>query len=158
KLGPLVPRGFLSVLDGSMARGPANGDRIPKSKVLSPFANPPKIKPKQSGRVQLAPWLPSTQNPLTPAVMANRIWQPLFCQGLVSSVDNFGVTGDVPSHPELLDHLAATFVRDGWSVKKLVRALVLSRAYQLGSEAPAEHVALDPANRLVWRHSPRRLE
>jgi hypothetical protein len=73
-------------------------------------------------------------------------------------VDNFGVTGDVPSHPELLDHLATQFIRDGWSVKKLVRAVVLSRAYRLGSEASAEHRAVDPGNRLVWRHGPRRLE
>ena len=90
--------------------------------------------------------------------MVNRVWHHLFGQGLVSSVDNFGVTGDVPSHPELLDHLAARFVRDGWSVKKLVRTLVLSRAYQLGSEATSGHIAVDPANRLVWRHSPRRLD
>src|SRR5207253_4780544 len=72
--------------------------------------------------------------------------------------DNFGVMGDTPSHPVLLDHLANRFVRDGWSVKKLVRALVLARAYQLGTDAPESHRALDPANRLVWRHSPRRLD
>ena len=113
KLGPVVPRGFLSVLD------------VPDA---------PKINPKQSGRLELAQWLTSPKNPLTPRVMVNRVWQHLFGQGLVSSVDNFGVTGDVPSHPELLDHLATQFVRDGWSVKKLVRTMVLTRAYQLGSE------------------------
>ncbi len=63
--------------------------------------------------------------------MVNRVWHHLFGQGLVSTVDNFGVTGDVPSHPELLDYLATRFIRDGWSVKKLVRTLVLTRAYQL---------------------------
>jgi cytochrome c553 len=137
KLGPVVPRGFLSVLD------------VPGA---------PKVNPKQSGRLELAQWLTSARNPLTPRVMVNRVWQHLFGEGLVRSVDNFGVTGDVPSHPELLDHLAARFVRDGWSVKKLVRALVLSRAYQLSAEAAPANLAADPANRLVWRHSPRRLD
>jgi hypothetical protein len=137
KHGPVVPRGFLSALD------------VP---------NAPKINPKQSGRLELAQWLTTPKNPLTSRVMVNRVWHHLFGQGLVPSVDNFGVTGDAPSHPELLDNLAEQFVRDGWSVKKLIRTLVLSRAYQLGLEAPAGHVALDPANRLVWRHSPRRLE
>lgn len=91
-------------------------------------------------------------------MIANRVWKHLFGQGLVSSVDNFGVTGDQPSHPKLLDHLALRFIRDGWSIKKLVRAVVLTRAYQLGSESSSENATLDPANRLVWRHSPRRLD
>jgi mono/diheme cytochrome c family protein len=135
--GPVVARGFLSLLD------------VPDA---------PKINSEQSGRLELAQWLTSPRNPLPSRVMVNRVWQHLFGQGLVRSVDNFGATGDVPSHPELLDYLAARFVRDGWSVKRLVRTLVLSRAYQLSSEAPAAHLALDPANRLVWRHSPRRLD
>jgi cytochrome c553 len=137
KLGPLVPRGFLGLI------------QLPDS---------PKINPAQSGRLQLAEWLASPQNPLTSRVMVNRVWQHLFDQGLVQSVDNFGVTGDVPSHPELLDHLARRFVDEGWSVKKLVRAVVLSRSYQLGSETSASNFAVDPANRLVWRHAPRRLD
>jgi mono/diheme cytochrome c family protein len=137
KLGPVVPRGFLSVLS------------VP---------NVQKVNAKQSGRLELAQWLTSAKNPLTQRVIVNRIWHHLFGQGLVGSVDNFGVTGDKPSHPELLDHLARRFVEDGWSIKKLVRAVVLSRAYQLSAEAPAELLAVDPDNRLVWRHSPRRLE
>ncbi len=137
QLGPLVARGFLGVI---------------------PFADPPQVNPQQSGRLELAQWLASERNPLTSRVMANRVWQHLFGQGLVLSVDNFGVTGDSPSHPELLDHLARRFVRDGWSVKKLVRAVVLTRSYQLGSQTPATNVAADPANRLVWRHNPRRLD
>jgi hypothetical protein len=83
---------------------------------------------------------------------------PLFGQGIVSTVDNFGVMGDRPSHPELLDYLAGQFLRDGWSIKKLLRTIVLSRAYRLASEAPENYREIDPANRLVWRHSPRRLE
>src|SRR5262249_41288584 len=110
KLGPVVPRGFLSLLD------------IPGT---------PKIPADHSGRLELAQWITSEQNPLTPRVLVNRAWHHLFGSGLVRSTDNFGVTGDVPSHPELLDHLARRFVREGWSVKKLVRELVLSRTYQL---------------------------
>src|SRR6516164_5635558 len=137
KLGPAVPRGFLSLI------------HVP---------NAPSINPKKSGRLELAQWLTSMENPLTPRVMVNRVCKHLFGKGLVNSVDNFGVTGDLPSHPELLDHLARQFMEDGWSVKKLVRRLVLSRAYQLSSETSAANVAVDPANRLLWRHSPRRLD
>ncbi len=136
KLGPSVPRGFLSLL-------------------VVPDA--PKINPTESGRLELAQWLTSAKNPLTSRVMVNRVWHHLFGQGMVASVDNFGTTGEAPSHLELLDYLADRFVHEGWSVKKLVRSLVLSRAYQLGAESPSAHVTLDPANRLVWRHSPRRL-
>jgi len=136
-LGPVVPRGFLSVFD------------VPNSA---------KINAAQSGRLELADWLASPHNPLTARVMANRIWQHLFGQGLVISVDNFGVTGDAPSHPELLDHLATRFIAGGWSVKKLVRSIVLSRAYQLSSDAPASQLTVDPANRLIWRHGPRRMD
>jgi hypothetical protein len=136
KLGPTVPRGFLSV---------------------GQFPGQPTVNPSQSGRLELAQWLTDARNPLTSRVMANRVWHHLFGQGLVRSVDNFGVTGDVPSHPELLDYLANRFIQDGWSVKQLVRTVVLSHAYQLGPETPAAHLAADPSNRLVWRHAPRRL-
>jgi hypothetical protein len=108
--------------------------------------------------LELAQWLTSPNNPLTPRVIVNRVWQHLFGEGIVSTVDNFGLTGDRPSHPELLDYLARQFIRDGWSIKKLVRTIVLSRAYRLSSEAPENYREIDPANRLVWRHSPRRLE
>lgn len=137
KLGPIVRRGFLSVL---------------------PVVGAPNVNPAQSGRLELAEWLASDRNPLTPRVMVNRVWQHLFGQGLVRSVDNFGASGDVPSHPELLDYLAMRFVRDGWSVKRLVRRIVLSRAYGLAANVSDVNVGVDPANRLVWRHSPRRLE
>jgi hypothetical protein len=137
KLGPVVPRGFLSVLN---------------------VADAPKVNPTQSGRLELAQWLTNPKNPLSQRVIVNRVWQHLFGKGLVISVDNFGTTGDAPSHPELLDHLATRFVKEGWSIKKLVRAIVLTRSYQLGYDAPKENVAADPANRLVWRHSPRRLD
>jgi hypothetical protein len=137
KLGPVVPRGFLGLLQ---------------------FPDQPRVNPAQSGRLELAEWLASDRNPLTPRVMANRVWQHLFDRGLVQSVDNFGVTGDVPSHPELLDHMARRFVAEGWSVKKLVRTVVLTRTYRLGSETSTANFAADPANRLLWRHAPRRLD
>ncbi len=136
KLGPTVPRGYLTAFS------------VPGS---------PTINPKQSGRLELAQWLTSEKNPLTARVAVNRVWAHLFGRGLVSTVDNFGVTGDSPSHPELLDHLASRFLDDGWSVKKLVRTVVLTRSYQLASDATEQHRKQDPSNILVWRHAPRRL-
>ena len=91
-------------------------------------------------------------------MIVNRVWKHLFGRGIVSTVDNFGTTGDPPSNPALLDHLAARFVREGWSIKRLVRSVVLSRAYGLSSEVDPAHLAADPADRLVWRHEPRRLD
>src|SRR5258708_6117504 len=133
KLGPVVARGVLSVLA---------------------VVDAPGIHPRQTRRLELARWLTSTQNPLTLRVMVNRVWHHLFGAGLVRSVDNFGVTGEAPSHPDLLDHLARQFVREGWSVKKLVRAVVLSPASQLASDVPEANTKLAPANRLAVRHLP----
>ena len=101
---------------------------------------------------------PADKNlPLPARVMANRVWEHLFGRGIVQTVDNFGVSGDVPSHPELLDYLAETFRDDGWSVKKLVRRIVLSRTYRLSSEVvPDECWRRDPSDHLLWRHAPRR--
>ena len=135
--GPRVPRGFLSVLS---------------------FSDQPKINSKQSGRLELADWLTSERNPLTQRVIVNRIWQHLFSKGIVLSVDNFGVTGDRPSHPELLDFLARSFTSNGWSVKKLVRMIVLSHSYRLSSDNSEANTVVDPSNRLIWQHTPRRLE
>lgn len=135
-LGPVVPRGFLSIFD---------------------LPDKPTINPAQSGRKELAEWLTSANNPLTARVAVNRIWHHLFGQGIVPSVDNFGTMGDVPSHPELLDYLATQFVRDNWSFKSLIRRIVLTRTYQLGSSDSPAYLAVDPENKLLWRHSPRRL-
>ena len=81
----------------------------------------PAIAPSGSGRLELADWIASKDNPLTARVMANRVWLHLFGRGLVPTPDNFGASGQPPSHPALLDHLAVTFVENGWSVKKLIR-------------------------------------
>jgi hypothetical protein len=111
-----------------------------------------------SGRRELAEWIASADNPLTARVMANRVWLHLFGRGLVPTPDNFGASGLPPSNPALLDHLALTFVEGGWSVKKLIRAVVLSRAYQLSSQFDERNFEADPDNVLVWRLPRRRLE
>lgn len=115
------------------------------------------IASDSSGRLELARWIASPDNPLTARVMVNRVWQHLFGRGLVSSVDNFGVTGTKPSHPELLDHLAARFVRN-WSVKSLIRSIVLSRTYRLSSAGQRMGQEVDPDNQLYWRMNLKRLE
>lgn len=112
----------------------------------------------QSGRLQFARWLTNPQHPLTARVITNRIWRHLFGAGLVRTVDNFGSTGERPSHPELLDHLASRFVRHGWSIKRLVREIVLSRTYRQASTFNRAAYLKDPENRLLWRASKRRLD
>jgi hypothetical protein len=108
----------------------------------------------ESGRRELAAWLASRENPLVARVFVNRAWHWLFGAGIVRTPDNFGTTGDRPTHPELLDFLASRFVEDGWSVKKLVRRIATSSAYRMAS-GPA---AGDPENRLWGRAMRRRLD
>jgi hypothetical protein len=140
--GETVPRGFLQVLTP------------PGEKAL--------VLGKGSGRKELAEWLVRPDNPLPARVMVNRIWHHLFGAGLVRTVDNLGATGEPPSHPELLDYLAARFVEEGWSVKKLIREIVLSHTYQISatpdptSAKMAEKI--DPENRLLWKMNRRRLD
>ncbi len=111
-----------------------------------------------SGRLELAKWVADPGHPLTARVMVNRIWSHLFGSGLVETVDDFGRTGAIPSHPELLDFLALRFQDNGWSVKALVREIVLSRTYRQASAWREDEFAKDPDNRLVWRVSKRRLD
>jgi hypothetical protein len=135
--GEVVPRGFLSAVN-------------------VPGEWP--IESAHSGRLELARWITRANNPLTARVMVNRIWAHLFGRGIVPTVDNFGVIGKPPTHPQLLDTLALRFTEDGWSVKRMIRTIVLSRAYQLSSHVDEKNMAIDPDNRLLWRASPRRLE
>jgi len=135
--GAKVPRGFATVI-GDLGIGSIDQD--------------------SSGRLELARWLSSDDNPLTARVMANRIWQHLFGQGIVPTVDNFGALGEGPSNQALLDHLALRLIENGWSIKQTIRQIVLSRAYGLSSDYDSRAYQVDPENRLVWRHSPRRLE
>ncbi|MGE3818487.1 MAG: DUF1553 domain-containing protein, partial [Isosphaeraceae bacterium] len=134
--GDPVPRRYLEVLSPSRAPFPAPG----------------------SGRLELADRISSAENPLTARVMVNRVWHHLFGTGLVRSVDDFGHVGEAPSHPELLDHLAAQFVEEGWSVKRLIRSIALSRTFQLANTPSAESSELDPLNRLLRYYPARRLE
>jgi hypothetical protein len=125
---------------------------------VASWAKFPAIPAGQSGRLQLAEWITDRRNPLTARVTVNRLWQKLFGEGLVRSVDYFGERGERPSHPELLDHLATRFMADGWSQKRFLRGLVLSHAYRLSSANHAEGLSLDPENRLFWRMNRQRLE
>ena len=138
-LGAKVPRGFLSIVRGGEVH---------------------QMPDNQSGRLQLAQWIVSPDNPLTARVIVNRVWCWLMGDGLVRTVDNFGTTGEVPSHPELLDYLATRFVREGWSIKKLVREIILSRTYQQSgrvSRLIGIATAVDPENRFYAHMNRRRL-
>jgi hypothetical protein len=138
--GAEVPRGFLSAVK---------------------FSDTPQIAAQSSGRLELAQWLTHPAHPLTARVFVNRVWHQVFGQGIVPTTDNFGMNGEPPSHPELLDFLAHRFMHaQGWSMKQLVRDLVLSRAFRQSS-AHADTTAgpaADPANRLLWRMNGRRLD
>jgi hypothetical protein len=112
----------------------------------------------ESGRLQLAEWIADSRNPLTARVYVNRVWRHLFGRGLVETVDNFGVLGFKPSHPELLDMLALDFMRDGWSTKRLIRRMLMSRTYGQSSAHNEEYAAKDTGNEFLWRYSPQLLE
>lgn len=145
KPGPLVGPGVPSVLtDG----------RTPFD-VQAPF---PSGTPKTGRRLAFARWLVQEDNPVTARVMVNRIWHHHFGTGLVKTLDNFGVQGERPSHPELLDWLAVEFVRRGWSIKEMHRLMMNSRTYQQSSRVDDERAHIDPQNRLLSRMPMRRLD
>jgi hypothetical protein len=136
-----VQPGFLSILD------PGN----------------PKITPlpglQSTGRrTVLANWLVDPKNPLVARVMVNRVWQYHFGTGIVATPGDFGRMGARPTHPELLDYLASSFVQNGWSIKKLNKLIVLSSTYRQSSQHQAKAAAADPDNKLVWRYGRRRME
>jgi mono/diheme cytochrome c family protein/cytochrome c553 len=135
-LGEEAPRHFLTIL---------TGDNAP------PFA-------RGSGRLELARAIASKDNPLTARVLVNRVWEHHFGRGLVSTPSNFGALGERPTHPELLDHLAARFVASGWSIKKLHRDIMLSAAYQMSSRLDPRGREIDPDNKLLGHMNRRRLE
>jgi len=158
-----------AVLAASEPAGPINarvnirgnalqlGEEIPRGapSVLNAVGEVPE---KASGRLQLARALVHADNPIVQRVFVNRIWHHLFGTGLVRTVDNFGARGEKPSHPDLLDFLAHSFVSGGWRVKPLIRAIVLSSTYRLSSDHGPDAFAVDPDNRYLWRHTPRRLD
>jgi hypothetical protein len=126
--------------------------------LLAEIAPPPAIPEHASGRLELARWLADPANPLFARVMVNRVWQGHFGVGLVRTPSNFGLRGEAPTHPELLDWLARRFESEGWSLKSLHRLVMLSSAYRMRAEAdPAAHER-DPENRLLAHQNRRRLE
>jgi len=138
--GPVTPRGFL------------------RSVSFAGKAEPPRVgQGDSSGRLELAEWIAHPGNPLTARVVVNRLWQHVFGQGLVRTPDNFGSMGEPPSHPELLDYLAARFIRDGWSIKGALREMALSRSFAMSSHVGGPGVEADPDNRLLWRMNRRHL-
>jgi hypothetical protein len=134
-LGEESPRRFLAILDRDQ----------------TPFT-------QGSGRLELARAIVSPENPLPARVMVNRVWQHHFGKGLVRTPSNFGMLGEPPTHPELLDHLATRFIKSGWSIKALHREIMLSAAYQQASRLDERGFEVDPENRLLWRMNRRRLE
>ena len=134
------------------------GDEVPRGFLLVLAVDKPQSYTNGSGRLELAEALFSPDNPLTARVMVNRIWQHHFGEGLVRTVDNFGKTGDRPSHPELLDYLAWRFRESGWSVKAMHREMVLSNAYRLSSIPTERSREVDPNNRLLSHMRVKRLE
>ncbi|HQX49136.1 MAG TPA: DUF1553 domain-containing protein [Planctomycetaceae bacterium] len=139
-LGAVVPRGFITVATNSR-----------QSAAIRNVTS--------SGRLELANWIASPANPLTARVYVNRVWQNVMGEGLVRTPDNFGETGLRPTHPELLDYLADSFVRnDGWSTQKLIRRLCLTSAFRMASEGQGETGIGDPENILLARAFRRRLE
>jgi cytochrome c553 len=135
------------------------GERVPR-RFLEALAGPDRLlTARGSGRLELARQMTDPAlDPFLPRVMVNRVWHHLFGRGLVGSVDNFGVLGEAPTHPELLDYLADRFVKDRWSVKRLIRTLMLSRAYHMSSHPGERADQADPQNLLLHRMRVRRLE
>ena len=131
------------------------GDPVERTvpSILRLSAPAPEVKTK-SGRLELANWIVDARNPLPPRVMANRIWQGHFGDGIVRTPDNYGRLGERPNHPELLDYLARTFVENGWSIKKMHRLIMLSKTYQMSAAFDEEKKAKDPENRML-SHFPR---
>jgi Protein of unknown function (DUF1553)/Protein of unknown function (DUF1549)/Planctomycete cytochrome C len=139
RAGPVVPRG------------------VPRLAFFS-GASPPAVAAGASGRLELAQWITRPDHPLTARVIANRVWQHHFGRGIVSTPSNFGVRGEPPSHPALLDWLAARLVASGWSIKDLHRQILLSHTYRLASEFDGRSAGADPGNHWLWRFDRRRLD
>jgi hypothetical protein len=133
--GPTAPRGYLEVFDADEFKG-----------VIG------------SGRLEVARRIASADNPLTARVMVNRVWHHMLGAGLVRTVDDFGRIGELPSHPELLDYLAAKFVEEGWSVKRLIRFIATSETFRATAAPSAAALEVDPENRLLSHYPARRLE
>ncbi len=146
---PIHIRGSHLTLGKPVSRG------VPQVMTIS---TRPQFSEQQSGRLELARWLTAPEHPLTARVMVNRIWRWHFGQGLVATTDNFGLLGEKPSHPELLDWLAQRFIAEGWSIKAMHRLIMLSSTYQLAANTKGAPSIADPENRLLSHFPLRRLE
>ena len=138
-----------------------HGDKVPRGFLRVVSETAVEIPGGQSGRLELAHWLTDVDRgagQLAARVLANRIWYHMIGRGIVRTVDNFGRTGEMPSHPELLDHLARELIDSKWSVKALVRRIALSRTFTMSSHHDETANAIDPENRLLWRAHRRRLD
>jgi hypothetical protein len=135
-LGDKVERRFLKVLGGSDEQ---------------PFQ-------KGSGRLEFARKIASEENPLTARVLVNRVWHHHFGKGIVRTPSDFGLRGDEPTHPELLDYLASRFIERGWSIKALHRLIMNSQTYQQTSDHRSDYAEMDPENKLLWRYNRQRLD
>ena len=131
-------------------RGQYDAPRDPVAPGVPAFL-PPLPEGVATNRLALARWLVDPRHPLTARVAVNRWWEMLFGRGLVETVEDFGTQGAAPTHPELLDHLATSLIRDGWDVRALLKRIALSATYGQSSRAPAEAFARDPENRLLAR-------
>ena len=152
------PRITNILIRGSASRpGPEVGPAVPDILTSNQPAFP-QLEHSSGRRLALAQWLVSKDNPLTARVIVNRIWQAHFGEGLVRTPNDFGVMGERPTHPELLDYLANYFVDNGWSIKKLHRLILQSNAYRMSRTVNEKYLAEDPENRLLWRTPMRRLE
>jgi len=138
------------------------GDEVKRGflRVVMPSGERPLFDPKTSGRLEMAKLIASAENPLTARVIVNRVWMHHFGEGLVRSVSDFGIMGDKPTHPELLDWLAKWFVDNGWSLKKLHRLILTSQTWQQQSVHPQNEkfTTIDPENRLLWRMQRRQID
>ena len=161
---PAPPR-ILTMGDGTPEESPlfirgnhrTPGDIVPR-RFLTALTNGEPESLQGSGRLQLAEQIVDPDNPLTARVYVNRLWHHLFGRGIVPSTDNFGVLGQPPTHPELLDHLAQQLIDEGWSTKRMLRQIMLSQTYQMSSQLRPEAAAIDPDNQLLHRQRVRRLQ
>lgn len=158
---------FVGVTDGDAILSPVfirgshqnlDSEKVPHRFFTALDAFKPEIAQKGSGRLDLANAIASDQNPLTARVMINRIWHHLFGRGIIKTVDNFGLQSSPPTHPELLDYLAIDFIENDWSIKKIIRKIVLSNTFKGEVKASEKSQKIDPEN-LCLQHFPvRRLE
>jgi len=138
---------------------PSNpGDVVPRQFINVISKAKPDLNQKQSGREELANWITAPEHPLTARVIVNRLWYHHFGQGLVKTVDNLGVLGAAPSHPQLLDYLANLLIEENWSLKALHRQMMFSRVYRLDSNDLSENSQRDPDNVYLWKYSRKRLD